>query len=327
MRSLGLVVPLVLAFVACNTGDGGGTTGDVAGTSVTPPATSATGTTDPPGSPPGSPPASADAGADVSTPASCTCPAGQGCDPHGSCVACAKSCGAGTCVVGWEGGAHCKCPAGSYDSISGCAPATGTVCDGVTCSGHGTCAAGPPIFSATCECEGDYVSYGLACSRRDIIRCIDTDGSLKDKGAIRCNAANDAFEVCRDGNGDGNVEWVKSGTPSCPAGSTCSACLGAKCDSGDGSGGQPCPTGTICMASVHDTAVYQCVGACDCSTCGTCDPSQFTGYQRACGSTADAFGGATKACKSPCPHAGEGCLPYGQFAFCFPNEGCQSGAP
>jgi hypothetical protein len=197
----------------------------------------------------------------------------------------------------------------------------------VTCSGHGTCFSGPPLFSAECHCEGDTIAYGLACASLHAIRCIDTKGGLADKGAIRCSADDTTYEVCRDGDGDGNVEWVPSGKASCAAGGTCSACIDTKCDNGDGTGGQACPTGTVCMGKVHETDVYRCQPSCDCSNCGTCDPSQFTGYQRACGSSENSFAHPTIACKSPCPHAGDGCLPYGQFAFCFPNEGCASLAP
>lgn len=256
------------------------------------------------------------------------CAAGLGCNPNAECVACTKACGPnGTCVVGWEGGQHCKCAPGFYETISGCAPVAGTACAGVTCSGHGTCYSGPPIFGTECHCEGDYVQYGQACARRDAIRCIDADGSLKDKGTVRCNAAGTAFEVCRDGNADGKVEWVASGTPNCGTGKTCAQCLDAKCDNGDGSGGQACPTGTACMGMVHETPVYRCMPSCDCTNCGTCDPAQFKSWQRSCGSNDDNFSSATKACASPCPHASDGCLPYGQFAFCFPNEGCASAAP
>jgi hypothetical protein len=81
------------------------------------------------------------------------------------------------------------------------------------------------------------------------------------------------------------------------------------------------------MGLVHDVAVYQCVTACDCSNCGTCDPGQFTGYQRSCGSNENNLTSATVACASPCPSAGQGCLPYGVFSFCFENEGCASAAP
>ena len=265
---------------------------------------------------------------DADAAASCHCTTGQGCNPASACVACTKACGAkGVCVVGWEGGQHCQCAPGYYESLSGCVPSAGSPCDGVSCSGHGTCAAGPPLFSPECRCEGDFVSYGLACAPMHALRCIDADGSLKDKGTIRCNAANTAFEVCRDGNADGKVEWVASGSPSCAPGATCTQCLDVKCNNGDGSGGQACPTGTVCMGMVHETPVYRCQASCDCTNCGTCDPGQFTGYQRACGSTANGFANPTKACTSPCPHAGDGCLPYGTSSFCFPNEGCASAAP
>jgi hypothetical protein len=206
-------------------------------------------------------------------------------------------------------------------------PVAGSACDGIACGAHGTCFAGPPFNSPECRCDGDTIPYGLACASMHAIRCVDADGTLKDKGTIRCNAANTAFEVCRDGNGDGAVEWVASGSPSCAAGTTCSACLDTKCDNGDGTGGQACPTGTVCMGLVHQTPVYRCQPSCDCSNCGTCDPGQFTGYQRACGSTADSAANPTKACASPCPHASDGCLPYGASAYCFGNEGCFSAAP
>jgi hypothetical protein len=259
-----------------------------------------------------------------------TCPtAGQGCDAKtGQCAACTKSCGAhGSCVFGWESGQHCHCEPGYYESLQGCVPAAGTPCDGVTCSGHGTCFAGPPLNAAFCHCEGDTIEYGRACAPLHRLRCVDRNGALQDKGSIRCSADDLSYEVCRDGDGDGTVEWVASGAASCAAGSSCSACKDTKCDNGDGTGGRACPSGTVCMGKVHEIDVYQCIGGCDCTNCGTCDPGQFTGYQRACGSSADSFEGATVACSSPCPHANEGCLPYGQFAFCFPNEGCASAAP
>jgi hypothetical protein len=151
---------------------------------------------------------------------------------------------------------------------------------------------------------------------------------LVDKGTIRCSADDTSFEVCRDADGDGNVEWAPSGAPSCSAGSACSQCISELCDNGDGMGGSlVCPTGTICMGLVHQTPVYQCVASCDCSNCGTCDPGQFTGYQRSCGGTTDDFSSATVVCSSPCPDADQGCLPYGANSFCFGNEGCLSAPP
>lgn len=261
----------------------------------------------------------------------CTaCPAaGQGCDTTtGTCAACTKSCGAhGSCVFAWEGGQHCQCEPGYYETYGGCVPVTGSACDGVTCGGHGTCFSVPPFFGAECHCEGNYVQYGTDCAPLDKIRCIDRDRTLKDKGAVRCSADDTGYEVCRDGDGNGTVEWVASGAASCTAGASCSACLGKKCDNGDGTGGQACPTGTVCMGKVHELDVYQCIAGCDCTNCGTCDPGQFNGYQRSCGSSANDFNSATVACKSPCPHANEGCLPYGQFSFCFPSEGCASASP
>ncbi|HEY8079729.1 MAG TPA: hypothetical protein VIF62_36615 [Labilithrix sp.] len=310
------VVVLLIPLAACSSY---GTT--AMSTDPAEPASSSGGTATPPVTSASAPPAAVDAGQDAGP---ITCPDGQGFGPTGKCVACTKPCGTGACVVGWEGGMHCKCGPGEYETLSGCAPSKGSPCDGIACSDHGTCFAGPPFDSPECHCEGDYVSWGAACARRGAIRCIDTDGTLKDKGTIRCDAANAHFEVCRDGDGDGTVEWVASGTPTC---AKCTDCLGSKCDNGDGTGGQPCPTGTVCMGMVHDTAVYACQPSCDCSNCGTCDPSQFTGYQRACGGAADTFASPTKVCASPCPHAGDGCLPYGTFAFCFPNEGCASAAP
>lgn len=239
------------------------------------------------------------------------------CGPHGKCV------------FAWEpaGAQQCQCEPGYYASLSGCVPVAGSPCAGVDCGPHGTCSVAPPLGSASCTCAGSTVPYGRKCAPLDKIRCVDRDGTLKDKGTIRCSTDDKSYEVCRDGNGDGTVEWVASGTATCDAGATCSACKDTKCDAGDGTGGHACPTGTICMSKVHETDVYVCVGACDCSNCGTCNPDQFTGWQRSCGSNADTFDSATKACASPCPHANEGCLPYGQFSFCFPNEGCASGAP
>jgi len=308
---------LVFAAACTTTSDPAKPSTDPASTE---PGANGGGVHDPSGVAPAPASTATDGGADASVP----CAAGQGRDPSGKCVACNKTCGAnGACVVGWEGGAHCKCDAGFYESLSGCAPSAGTACEKITCAGHGTCFSGPPLFSAECHCEGDYVSWGASCAAMHAIRCIDTDGTLKDKGTIRCNG--NAFEVCRDADGDGTVEWAQSGTPTC--GKTCNECLSAKCDNGDGTGGQACPTGTVCMGKVHETDVYACVASCDCSNCGTCDPGQFNGYQRACGSNDDSFANPTKVCKSPCPHAGDGCLPYGQFSFCFPNEGCASAAP
>lgn len=232
-------------------------------------------------------------------------------------------------MFGWEGGQDYQCEPGYYETLQGCMAVAGSVCDGVSCSGHGTCFAGPLFNQPVCHCEGGLLEYGNACAPLHKLRCVDRNGTLQDKGIVRCTTDDTGYEVCRDGDGDGDGECVSSGSARCTARSTCSVCKGTKCKAGDGTGGQPCPSGTVCMAKVHeiDVYVYVCVASCDCTHCGTCDPAQFTGYQRACGSSGNTFDGATMACKSPCPHANEGCLPCGQFAFCFPSEGCARAAP
>jgi hypothetical protein len=207
-------------------------------------------------------------------------------------------------------------------------PVAGSPCDGVTCT-LGSCAITSwDALGPSCLCDSDRIAYGNACIPWKRVKCVDASGNLVDKGTIRCSADDSTFEVCRDGDGDGYVEWAPSGAPQCDKGPKCSDCIHELCNSGDGMGGTlVCPTGTQCMSTVHSVAVYACVTGCDCSNCGTCDPQDFTGYQRSCGSNVNDFSDPTVVCNSPCPGANQGCLPYGQFAFCFGNEGCASAPP
>jgi hypothetical protein len=262
--------------------------------------------------------------------ATCGCPSSQACDPtSGACKACPLNCGNGTCAFTYDssptGAAVCHCDPGFYFRFDSCQPIAGSPCDGKTCA-EGTCGTtGASASYPVCICDGDRIAYGNACIPWSRVRCKDSGGALIDKGTIRCSADDSTFEVCRDQDGDGNVEWAPSGAPSCANGPKCSDCLHEACDNGDGHGGTlHCPTGTICLGTDHQVGVYVCAAACDCSNCGTCDPSQFTGFSRACGSNGN---NPVTVCKSPCAHASDGCLPYGANSFCFANEGCVSAPP
>lgn len=248
-----------------------------------------------------------------------------------TCAACSLTCGGhGACFVE-NGQEACDCEAGYYHRLStaGCEPAEGTACDGVACSGHGTCLTSF-YGGASCHCDPGYFSYLASCTPEDRWGCRDRDGTFKARGTARCSADNATIETCRDGDGDGRVEWAFGATPSCAAGPTCSDCIDAGCNVA--AGGQPCPKEQYCLSSTHEIELWVCVQACDCTNCGDCGLSDgcFQGMQAFCGSCSTSP--ATAACKWPCTSAGDGCIPYGDPAsgavgLCYPMEGCFSAAP
>jgi hypothetical protein len=154
--------------------------------------------------------------------------------------------------------------------------------------------------------------------------CTDFDGTLRERGEFRCNAADDGAEVCRDDDGDGLVEW--SFVESCGGVCSTSDCASRAGECHDTS---ECPTGSVCITGDHGEAwpIGRCFGSCDCSNCGTCATSDFTSYgTRYCGAPLGATS-ATTACHEPCPGA-QGCIPLVGGSVCWPIEGCyDSGDP
>lgn len=85
-----------------------------------------------------------------------------------TCTACSLDCGGhGACFVE-NGQEACDCEDGYCHRLStaGCEPAAGTACEGVTCSGHGTCLTS--LFGDTsCHCDPGYFAYLGTCSPED----------------------------------------------------------------------------------------------------------------------------------------------------------------
>jgi hypothetical protein len=228
-------------------------------------------------------------------------------------VACS---GHGTCYA--DGGtARCNCDDGYHAVGLTCVPDSGTPCEGIDCSGHGTCEVDPFIGLPECVCDPGYVAMGLSCIVETRWGCRDVDGTLRYRGATRCGVDDTIIEVCRDADGDGDLEW--SFGVNCNPGTTCSGgCLTATCDV------QPCPLETSCVPEAHGEPLWACVVTCDCSNCGNCDMDDFvrTGaWTLYCGNDP---GPATMACNKPCPFAGHGCIPYDP-PICWGLEGCMSG--
>ena len=262
-----------------------------------------------------------------------TCPtASQSCNTGSwTCTACGLTCGGhGQCFVS-DGLESCNCDDGYYHRLStaGCEAAAGTACEGVACSSHGTCLTSL-YGGVSCHCDPGYYAYGATCTPETRWGCRDRDGSFKARGTSRCSDDNTVIETCRDADGDGNVEWAFGATPSCAAGPTCSACIGAGCNVA--AGGQPCPKEQYCMQSTHELEVWACVQSCDCTNCGDCGLGDgcYQGMQAFCGGCST--GPATVTCKWPCTNGGDGCIPYsdpasGAVGLCYPMEGCFSAPP
>ena len=197
----------------------------------------------------------------------------------------------------------------------------GTPCDGMTCSGHGTCELTSFLDAPVCRCDPGYLLVGTTtCIDEARWGCRDAAGDLVPRGTARCGTDDSIVEVCRDATGAGRMEW--SWGADCNPGTTCSGgCLTAPCSV------QPCPLETTCLDSLLDGAPSACVVTCDCSNCGNCDASDFADSAvrdpvRSCGND---WGAPTIACNRPCPSAGDGCLPLAPgVGICVPSQGCFS---
>jgi hypothetical protein len=172
---------------------------------------------------------------------------------------------------------------------------TARPCDGVTCSGHGTCSEADA--GAACVCEKGYHAIGLECVLDETCGGVDCGrcGTCKVvQGVATC--------TCPNGYKQQNGKCVLSPDP----------CTTAKCG-----------PGTACVSEAHCSPLGACVPTCDCSNCGNCGPSsdgRWNDMQEYCGNLNSSP--ATKACNKPCP-AGQGCLPYAT-PICWPIEGCFS---
>jgi hypothetical protein len=211
--------------------------------------------------------------------------------PDGSVDAVGADCGgaAGATTGGTAG-------AGGVDAASDeTAP---IVCDGVSCSGVGTCEVvdgGQP----SCVCEAGYHAEGLACVTDETCAGVDCGRCGKCEvigGKATC--------TCPDGlSYDGNG-CVVDPNP---------------CDTID------CGSDAVCVPESHCHPLGACVPTCDCSNCGNCTSDNSDGrwndWQEYCGAQPDQSP-ATVTCNKPCP-PGDGCLPYSQ-PFCWPMQGCFS---
>lgn len=114
-----------------------------------------------------------------------------------------KSCEDASCSGGFcfeNGGVpECFCPFGSHDEFPDCAEnKDGSVCDGVTCSGHGECFdAGGLLTDPVCQCDDGFIPINLTCLKNlsgdpcDYIECGPNSECTVDVSSLAC--------VCKDG--------------------------------------------------------------------------------------------------------------------------------
>lgn len=168
-------------------------------------------------------------------------------------------------------------------------------CEGVTCSGHGTCSS--VDAGAVCRCENGFHAVAHECVKDETCSGVDCG---------RCG-------TCKV------VQGVATCT--CPKGY---ALQSGKCVlSPNPCATKNCGPGKACVPEAHCAPLGACVDTCDCSNCGNCGPSsdgRWNDMQEHCGNLNASP--ATKACNKPCP-AGQGCLPF-PTPICWPIEGCFS---
>jgi hypothetical protein len=235
------------------------------------------------------------------------------------CEACSRNCGANGRCVFRNGAESCRCDPGYHIQGAACVSDAGTPCEGVTCSGRGTCEVRPFIGNAECVCDSGYSSWGRSCADERWIGCRDQNGQFATRGTSRCDATDTFLETCRDADGDGLSEWAFGAD--CVSKPCSQNCLNRGCDV------QPCPLGTSCVTEAHGEPLFACVVTCDCSNCGNCDMEDFAqsgAMQAQCGNPDGPA--PTTACRLPCPYAGHGCIPYSP-PICWGLEGCMSAAP
>lgn len=130
------------------------------------------------------------------------------------------ACEHGACVVSHRGQARCACLSGFTPSADGtrCEPTStvSSICDGVECSGHGSCldAGGTPA----CDCEPGYASSGLEC----IPATLDPCAGVTCSGHGSCAPfGGRALCSCVDGFTSTGADCVASGGPNPCDGVTC----------------------------------------------------------------------------------------------------------
>jgi len=201
----------------------------------------------------------------------------------------------GDAAAGAAGAAGSSPDASPSDAAGEAAPG---VCDGVTCSGHGTCQ--PSDGGASCLCANGYHAAGLACEADETC------------AGVTCGRCAQCAVV------------VGKATCTCPAQMKPDGNQGCVVDP------NPCDTTTCgadeyCVPEAHCSPLGACVKTCDCSNCPNCAPDNSDGrwddWQEYCGAAPNQSP-ATMACTRPCG-PGEGCIPYSP-SICWPMEGCFS---
>lgn len=157
-----------------------------------------------------------------------------------------KSCENAICSGGFcfeNGGVpECFCPFGSHDESLDCVEnKTGSVCDGVTCSGYGDCFdAGGLLSDPICQCDDGYIPINLTCLKNlsgdpcDYIDCGPNSECVVSTSLLECECKAGFIE---DESGWGCIEDVPDPCErkNCGDNGTCENVEGkavCKCDDG-----------------------------------------------------------------------------------------------
>ena len=145
---------------------------------------------------------------------------------------------------------------------SGGLPST-DLCDGVDCSGHGTCIVvnGSPL----CECEGEYVESGLACIEpdgdADADQDVEADGDLDEEVEPDADADADADadeDVQADADPEADADPPTCGDGVCNGDEDACSCTG-DCTAACGDG---CCTGDETFCDCEDDCAAACGDGC-----------------------------------------------------------------
>jgi len=182
------------------------------------------------------------------------------------------------------------------------------LCDGVDCSGYGSCQLLGPE-EAICVCDAGFHAAGLTCEADEVgDECAGVDCS----GHGRCELTSDpdVYPVCRC---DPGYERV-GGTNCVPGGGsgTVFLCGAVECDIGGGSvccnDGTRAADGTLELACVPEPAcgasAYRCIGADDCGPDeACCVTDEASGYRAACAAAGSCATGGGSLCRhqEECP--------------------------
>ncbi len=157
-----------------------------------------------------------------------------------------KSCEDSKCTGGFcfeNGGVpECFCPLGYHDEFPDCVKnADSSVCDGVTCSGHGDCFdAGGLLTDPVCQCDEGFIPIYLTCLQNlsgdpcDYIDCGPNSECSVGVSSLECSCKDGFIE---DDSGWGCIEDVPDPCESkdCGDNGTCETVDGkavCKCDDG-----------------------------------------------------------------------------------------------